>query len=151
MQFITDKPVSSTIQHIITMQTSFRVASNSKSGVPADIGYNRGVFKITIPPQASGILQQPMRVVMYASIDRSGSMGESANAHTHNPQTKMAFVVSTLNNMVDYIVSQQDEFPHVEFYMSFISNMHTSAPPRCKRHKGSHIEYYFSTHTPRRH
>ena len=120
MQFITEKPVSSTIQHIITMQTSFRVASNSKSGVPADIEYNRGVFKITIPPQASGILQQPMRVVMYASIDRSGSMGESANAHTHNPQTKMAFVVSTLNNMVDYIVSQQDEFPHVEFYMSLI-------------------------------
>jgi hypothetical protein len=102
------------------MQTSFRVATTTKSSALSGVGYNRGVFKINIPPQAQGVLQQPMRVVMYASIDRSGSMGELANAQIHNSPTKMAFVVSTLNNMVEYIVSQHDEFPHVEFYMSLI-------------------------------
>jgi hypothetical protein len=102
------------------MQTSLRVATTSKSNIPAEVEYNRGVFTINIPPQVQGVLQQPMRVVMYASIDRSGSMGELANAQIQNSQTKMAFVVSTLNNMVEYIVSQHAEFPHVEFYMSLI-------------------------------
>jgi hypothetical protein len=102
------------------MQTSLRVATTSKSNISAEVEYNRGVFTINIPPQVQGVLQQPMRVVMYASIDRSGSMGELANAQIQNSQTKMAFVVSTLNNMVEYIVSQHAEFPHVEFYMSLI-------------------------------
>ncbi len=102
------------------MQTSLCVAATSKSNIPAGVEYNRGVFKIKIPPQVQGVLQQPMRVVMYASIDRSGSMGELANAQIQNSQTKIAFVVSTLNNMVEYIVSQHAEFPHVEFYMSLI-------------------------------
>lgn len=102
------------------MQTSLCVAATSKSNIPAGVEYNRGVFKINIPPQLQGVLQQPMRVVMYASIDRSGSMGELANSQIHNSPTKMAFVVSTLTNMVEYVVSQHAEFPHVEFYMSLI-------------------------------
>ena len=115
-----NKPVFSTIANIVTMQTSFRVATTNNSSVLSGVEYNRGVFRINIPPQAQGVLQQPMRVVMYGSIDRSGSMGELANSQIHNSPTKMAFVVSTLTNMVEYIASQHDEFPHVEFYMSLI-------------------------------
>ena len=115
-----NKPVFSTIANIVTMQTSFRVATTNNSSVLSGVEYNRGVFRINIPPQAQGVLQQPMRVVMYASIDRSGSMGELANSQIHNSPTKMAFVISTLTNMVEYIASQHDEFPHVEFYMSLI-------------------------------
>jgi len=135
------------------MQTSFRVATTSKSSIPAGDEYNRGVFKITIPPQVSGVLQQPMRVVMYASIDRSGSMGEQANAQIQNSQTKMAFVVSTLNNMVEYIVSQHAEFPHVEFYMSLIvfDSSATCALPlyRVASDTKDHILNIISQLTPR--
>ena len=60
-----NKPVFSTIANIVTMQTSFRVATTNNSSVLSGVEYNRGVFRINIPPQAQGVLQQPMRVVMY--------------------------------------------------------------------------------------
>ena len=62
---------------------------------------------------------------MYGSIDSSGSMGEYAIAGNYNtlstgPRTKMDFVHATLTNMVDYIVEQSAEFPHVEFYLALV-------------------------------
>jgi hypothetical protein len=40
--------------------------------------------------------------------------------------TKMHFVHATLNNMIDTIISQQEEFSHVEFYLALVQ-FHSSA------------------------
>jgi len=68
---------------------------------------------------------------MYGSIDCSGSMAENAS-HCQSRQTqqqqntKMHFVHATLNNMIDTIISQQEEFSHVEFYLALVQ-FHSSA------------------------
>jgi hypothetical protein len=102
-------------------------SSSSSSSSPADvITYTRGIFRITVPPQSqdSAMIPRPrMRFIMYASIDASGSMGETASAtrRGQNTQTKMQFVHMTMINMVEYIVSQEEENPHAEFYLSIVS------------------------------
>jgi hypothetical protein len=115
------------------MQTSFQVLAKNTSSVPRSeqnidgiqsqantSEYNRGIFKIVVPSQVQPESHKRMRVVMYISIDRSGSMAETANPHAQNQQSKIQFVVSTLNNMVEYIVSQHELFPNVEFYIALI-------------------------------
>lgn len=65
---------------------------------------------------------------MYGSIDCSGSMGENATRYQQSQQqnTKMHFVHATLTNMVDTIISKQEEFSHVEFYLALIQ-FHSTA------------------------
>ena len=96
--------------------------------------FNRGIIQINIPPFAdssssqtpTAVASQPrqkIRVIMYGSIDCSGSMGESASrcqSHHQQRTTKMDFVHATLTNMVDTIISQQEEFSHVEFYLALV-------------------------------
>jgi hypothetical protein len=113
------------------MFPNFKVIQNKRPDSPADGEYNRGILQIRIPELAanSGDIAaappQKLRVVMYGSIDSSGSMGEYAIAGNHNasstgPKTKMDFVHATLINMVEYIVQQSAEFPHVEFYLAIV-------------------------------
>ena len=105
--------------------TNFKLVNNKKPISNIDGGeYNRGILQVSIPELVDSIQQLPnvpprqrMRVVMYGSIDTSGSMGEYAIAGNHNtsstgPRTKMDFVHATLTNMVDYIVEQSVDFPH---------------------------------------
>ena len=117
-------------QTTITMQNSIKLLSNvplQPSASPADeVAYTRGIFRITVPPfeqsQDSATLSRPrMRFIMYASIDASGSMGETATRRGQNSQTKMEFVHMTMTNMIEYIVSQEEENPHAEFYLSIVS------------------------------
>lgn len=125
------------------MQNSIKLLSNvplQPSSSPADeVAYNRGIFRITVPPfeqsQDSTMLPRPrMRFIMYASIDASGSMGETATRRGQNSQTKMQFVHMTMINMVEYIVSQEEENPHAEFYLSIVSfDSHASCVlPPCR-------------------
>jgi hypothetical protein len=102
--------------------------------------FNRGIIQINIPPftdssssqTPTAVASQPrqkIRVIMYGSIDCSGSMGESASRCQSQHQqrtTKMDFVHATLKNMVDTIISQQEEFSHVEFYLALVQ-FHSSA------------------------
>lgn len=125
------------------MQTSIKFSTNQRpaSGTEADATavtpFNRGIIQINIPPFTdTPHLQsrQKIRVIMYGSIDCSGSMGENAShyqSRQHQNQqsqqnTKMHFVHATLNNMVDTIISQQEEFSHVEFYLALVQ-FHSSA------------------------
>lgn len=113
------------------MQTSFSLISSKKpTAQEAGEEYNRGIFKITIPPlPISGgedegglvVSRQKMRFIIYASVDASGSMGETATKQGQPLQTKMEFVHATIKNMIDYIASQQDENPHIEFYLTIVS------------------------------
>ena len=141
------------MQTSIKFLTNQRLASAAASGTQADAdattavdmaSFNRGIIQISIPPftHSSSLSSTPppprqkIRVIMYGSIDCSGSMGEYAthcqsrqNQHPnhHSPQnTKMHFVHATLTNMVDTIISQQEEFSHVEFYLALIQ-FHSSA------------------------
>lgn len=125
------------------MQNSIKLLSNvplQPSDSPADeVAYTRGIFRITVPPfeqsQDSAMLPRPrMRFIMYASIDASGSMGETATRRGQNSQTKMQFVHMTMINMVEYIVSQEEENPHAEFYLSIVSfDSHASCVlPPCR-------------------
>lgn len=113
-----------------TMQTSFSLVSSMKpttqgaASAHEEGEYNRGIFKITIPPisvEGGGVVRQKMRFIVYASVDASGSMGETATRRGQVEQTKMDFVHATIKNMIDYIASQQDENPHVEFYLAIVS------------------------------
>ena len=132
------------------MQTSIKFSTNQRpaSGTEADTTtaadvtpFNRGIIQINIPPftDASSSSQTPtavasqsrqkIRVIMYASIDCSGSMNEYASRYQQSQQqqnTKMHFVHATLNNMVDTIISQQEEFSHVEFYLALVK-FHSTA------------------------
>ena len=136
------------------MQTSIKFFTNQRPvsaaayGTEADTttavdvaSFNRGIIQINIPPftDASSSSQTPtavaaqsrqkIRVIMYASIDCSGSMAENASRYQQSHQqqnTKMHFVHATLNNMVDTIISQQEEFSHVEFYLALVK-FHSSA------------------------
>jgi hypothetical protein len=123
------------------MQTSIKFFTNQRpaSGNQADATtavtpFNRGIIQINIPPftDSSSLSSPPpnrqkIRVIMYSSIDCSGSMGESASRCQQSQQnTKMDFVHATLNNMVDTIISQQEEFSHVEFYLALVQ-FHSSA------------------------
>ena len=120
------------------MQTSFSLVSSKKPEAQEAIEeYNRGIFKITIPPisvepetetvpEGGLVTRQKMRFIIYASVDASGSMGETATRHGQAPQTKMQFVHATIKNMIDYIASQQDENPHAEFYLAIVS-FHSNA------------------------
>lgn len=127
------------------MQTSIKFSTDQRpvSGTEADANavtpFNRGIIQVNIPPFTDTLhlqSRQKIRVIMYASIDCSGSMGENAshyqsrqNQHQHhNPQqnTKMHFVHATLNNMVETIISQQEEFSHVEFYLALVQ-FHSNA------------------------
>jgi hypothetical protein len=122
------------------MQTSFSLVSSNKPSTQGSAGsgeeYNRGIFKITIPSlpisgaeaEAEGghVNRQKMRFIIYASVDASGSMGETATRYGQAPQTKMEFVHATIKNMIDYIASQQDENPHAEFYLAIVS-FHSNA------------------------
>jgi len=122
------------------MQTSFSLVSSNKPSTQGSTGsgeeYNRGIFKITIPSlpisgadaEAEAVHEggghanrQKMRFIIYASVDASGSMGETSTRHGQTPQTKMEFVHATIKNMIDYIASQQDENPHAEFYLAIVS------------------------------
>jgi hypothetical protein len=116
------------------MQTAIKLLSNGQpqpqlpSADPSDnAGYMRGIFRITVPSfeeiqsQGSGISRPRMRFIMHASIDASGSMAESASRRGQNSQSKMDFVHMTMKNMVEYIVSQEEENPHAEFYLSIVS------------------------------
>ena len=113
-----------------TMQTSFNFVSSMKPTTQGEAGaneegeYNRGIFKITIPPisvEGGGVVRQKMRFIVYASVDASGSMGETATRRGQVEQTKMDFVHETIKNMIDYIASQEQENPHVEFYLAIVS------------------------------
>ena len=122
------------------MQTSFELLSKCKPSTSAstsasasgndDTEYNRGIFQITIPPipmtnprEDGGciVTRQKMRFTIYVSIDASGSMAETASKRGQSAQTKMDFVHLTLKNMIEYIVSQETENPHVEFYLAIVS------------------------------
>ena len=118
------------------MQTSFELVSKCKPSTSAsasgndDTEYNRGIFQITIPqfsitnPRDDGgfiVTRQKMRFTIYVSIDASGSMAEIASKRGQSAQTKMDFVHLTLKNMIEYIVSQETENPHVEFYLAIVS------------------------------
>ena len=112
------------------MIPTFKLVANKKPPTVVDGEYNRGILRISIPELVaasaeSPISSQKIRVIMYGSIDSSGSMGEYAIAGNHNassrgPKTKMDFVHVTLTNMVDYIVEQSAEFPRVEFYLALV-------------------------------
>jgi len=140
------------MQTSIKFLTNERPASAAASGTQADTdattavdvaSFNRGIIQISIPPftDSSSPLsstpppsRQKIRVIMYGSIDCSGSMGENAShyqSRQHQNQqsqqnTKMHFVHATLTNMVDTIISQQEEFSHVEFYLAIVQ-FHSSA------------------------
>lgn len=139
------------MQSSIKFLTNQRPASAAGSGTEADAeatpavdaaSFNRGIIQINIPPFADSSSsqtptavasppRQKIRVIMYGSIDCSGSMDESATrCQSHHQQhqrtTKMDFVHATLNNMVDTIISQQEEFSHVEFYLALVQ-FHSSA------------------------
>ena len=113
------------------MIPTFKLVSDKKPAAVVDGEYNRGILRISIPELVSNSAdvvaapRQKIRVIMYGSIDSSGSMGEYAIAGNHNasstgPRTKMDFVHATLTNMVDYIVEQSAEFHHVEFYLALV-------------------------------
>jgi hypothetical protein len=112
------------------MIPTFKLIKNKKPPTVVDEEYNRGILRISIPQLVaasteSPISSQKIRVIMYGSIDSSGSMGEYAITGNHNasstgPKTKMDFVHATLTNMVDYIVEQSAEFPRVEFYLALV-------------------------------
>ena len=109
------------------MIPTLKLSANKKPTTAAVDGeYNRGILRISIPELTAVAPQgQKIRVIMYGSIDSSGSMGEFAIAGNHNasstgPRTKMDFVHATLTNMVEYIVEQSAEFPHVEFYLALV-------------------------------
>ena len=136
------------MQSSIKFFTNQRPVSAVASGTEADAAtavdvasFNRGIIQINIPPftDSSSSLssapppRQKIRVIMYGSIDCSGSMDESATRYqSHHQQhqqqrtTKMDFVHATLKNMVDTIISQQEEFSHVEFYLALVQ-FHSSA------------------------
>lgn len=140
------------MQTSIKFLTNERPASAAASGTQVDAttavdvaSFNRGIIQISIPPftHSSSSLssappppRQKIRVIMYGSIDCSGSMGEYAthcqsrqNQHQNQQSlqnTKMHFVHATLTNMVDTIISQQEEFSHVEFYLALIQ-FHSTA------------------------
>jgi len=133
------------MQSSIKFFTNQRPASGAESDTTAVTPFNRGIIQINIPPftDASSSQtptavapqsRQKIRVIMYGSIDCSGSMAENAShcqSRQHqNPQsqqnTKMDFVHATLKNMVDTIISQQEEFSHVEFYLALVQ-FHSSA------------------------
>ena len=111
------------------MQTSIQLLSNNKH--ISEIGdtidtlsqYNRGIFQIIIPSIEGGVSspRQKMRFIMYASIDASGSMAETATRPGQAHQTKMQFVHMTMTNMIEYIASQEEENPHAEFYLTVVS------------------------------
>ena len=108
-----------------TMQTSFSLVSNKRpsSGEAvstAEGEFNRGIFKIDIPA-LSRIWRSPCRIIMYVSVDASGSMDETATRRGQVVQTKMDFVHMTLTNMIEYIASQDQENSHAEFYISIVS------------------------------
>ena len=124
------------------MQTSIKFFTNQRpvSGTEADTPFNRGIIQINIPPftdtsssqtptAVAPQSRQKIRVIMYGSIDCSGSMNENASRYQQSQQqqnTKMHFVHATLNNMIDTIISQQEEFSHVEFYLALVQ-FHSSA------------------------
>ena len=120
------------------MQTSIKFFTNQRpvsaaaSGTEAVTPFNRGIIQVNIPPFTdTPHLQsrQKIRVIMYGSIDCSGSMGEYASRYQQSQQqqnTKMHFVHETLNNMVETIISQQEEFSHVEFYLALVK-FHSTA------------------------
>ena len=144
------------------MQNFIKLLSNGPlqpSSSPADeVAYTRGIFRITVPPQSqsqdSAMLPRPrMRFIMYASIDASGSMGEIATRRGQNSQTKMQFVHMTMINMVEYIVSQEEENPHAEFYLSIVSfDSHASCvllPCRVSKENKNQIIETITSITPR--
>ena len=118
------------INYINMFHHTFKLNSNKKPTSIDTEEYNRGILRITIPQLVvdstnTTIPRQKIRVIMYGSIDCSGSMEELATSGNYNtsytgPRTKMDFVHATLINMVDYIVEQSYEFPHVEFYMALV-------------------------------
>ena len=131
------------------MQSSIKFFTNKRPASVADANsenqYNRGIIQITIPsvenhdvssltPSSSSPIRQKIRVIMYASIDCSGSMSDVATCYTNQQRsrdqrqqsTKMNFVHATLNNMVETIISQQEEFSHVEFYLALVK-FHSTA------------------------
>jgi hypothetical protein len=109
------------------MQTSFQLVSSKKptsdTSSTTAYEYNRGIFKIDIPALLGegDYLRRKMRSIMYVSVDASGSMEETATRPGHAAQTKMDFVHMTLTNMIEYIASQEEENPHVEFYIAIVS------------------------------
>ena len=86
------------------MITTFKLNANKKPAAVVDGEYNRGILRINIPElvaSSTATPRQKIRVIMYGSIDSSGSMGEYAIAGNHNasstgPRTKMDFVHATL-------------------------------------------------------
>jgi hypothetical protein len=118
------------MQTSIKFFTNQRPASAAASGTEADTPFNRGIIQVNIPPFTdTPQSRQKIRVIMYGSIDCSGSMGENASRYQQSQQqqnTKMDFVHATLNNMIDTIISQQEEFSHVEFYLALVQ-FHSSA------------------------
>ena len=104
------------------MQSSIKFFTNKRPASVADANsenqYNRGIIQITIPPvenhdvssltpSSSSPIRQKIRVIMYASIDCSGSMSDVATCYTNQQRsrdqrqqsTKMNFVHATLNCM----------------------------------------------------
>ena len=122
------------MQSSIKFFTNQRPASGAESDTTDVTPFNRGIIQINIPPFTDTLhpqSRQKIRVIMYGSIDCSGSMDESAtrcqqSQHQQQRTTKMDFVHATLKNMVDTIISQQEEFSHVEFYLALVQ-FHSSA------------------------
>jgi hypothetical protein len=114
------------------MQTSIKLLSNNKPTGEMETGdsqYNRGIFQIVVPALeiaqlgegGAATLRQKMRFIMYASVDASGSMEETATRRGEVPKSKMDFVHMTMSNMIQYIASQEEENPHAEFYLAVVS------------------------------
>jgi len=114
------------------MQTSIKLLSNNKPTGEMETGdsqYNRGIFQIVVPALeiaqlgegGDAPLRQKMRFIMYASVDASGSMEETATRRGEVPKSKMDFVHMTMSNMIQYIASQEEENPHAEFYLAVVS------------------------------
>ena len=112
------------------MIPTFKLIKNKKPSTISEVSgeYNRGILRLSIPELNSASTTAPrqkIRVIMYCSIDSSGSMGDYAILGHHNnsssgPKTKMDFVHVTLTNMVDYIVEESTVSPHVEFYLALV-------------------------------
>jgi hypothetical protein len=106
MQLVTDSQFQTT-------QTE--VSTNTPFALPISTSeYNYGILKLVTPPAPSDT-DTSQHIHFIASIDRSGSMAESASSS--NPTSKIGFLKDTLKNMIRWFSEQEDR----TFYITFIT------------------------------